>query len=192
MRGNQPSLSCGSTDFSQLSEQILRSGHRLRFQARGKSMRPCIEDGDIIEVEPVGLSAVRLGDVVFFHIDEGVTRAHRVVRRLDRDGVLVLLTKGDSRLGFDDIVCAEHVLGRVVAVEREGRRIKLDSGLCRLAGFFFVTIAPFGLWIHKIRIRANRAGCVLRKIAKFFPFRTAAEATPRRLTSLAMDKVKRK
>jgi signal peptidase len=150
-------------------------------------MCPFIKDGDILEVEPIKLSALRPGDVAFFRRDGGVVQAHRVVRRVDIDGVLALLTKGDSRLGFDDVVYAEQVLGRVVVVERETRRIRLDSSLCRLTSWFYVKIAPFGLWIHKIRIRAKRAGCVLRKIAAFSPLSPRIYAVLGRLKRAICD-----
>jgi hypothetical protein len=68
---------------------------------------------------------VRSGDIVFYRTPKSVI-AHRVEKIGRNSGsVTVLLLRGDACEHCDDPVLPAQVLGRVVAVEREGRQIKL-------------------------------------------------------------------
>ena len=72
------------SEFHDLAGQILDSGHRLRFQASGRSMLPFIQDGDILEVAPLSGKHVRSGEVLLVETDDGEWLAHRVVNRRNR------------------------------------------------------------------------------------------------------------
>jgi hypothetical protein len=67
---------------------------------------------------------IRRGDIVLYRWGRGV-RAHRVV---SMDGAqprrLAFILRGDAG-GDDDRVPAEKVFGRVISLERDGRRIRL-------------------------------------------------------------------
>lgn len=140
------------------------NGHRVKFRAPGYSMYPTILHEDVITVEPVDPSAVRVGDIVLYRNENSVI-AHRVVkieikndihndsqssaRGLPRRSHAHSVTKtgtqsffilrGDARPACDDPVAAEHILGKVVLVETNGRNInpygfkaKLISNVRRL------------------------------------------------------------
>ncbi len=64
--------------FVDLSADLLRLGHSVRFRANGGSMFPTIKEGDVITVEPIAPSQVRVLDIIFYRADRGVI-AHRVV-----------------------------------------------------------------------------------------------------------------
>jgi len=98
-----------------LARAVLRAGHRLRFRARGLSMRPQVSDGAILEVEPRPFSALRGGDValyVVFGDRAGEPRlvAHRVVGRAPAGW----RARGDSA-GRVDLVTETCHLGVVTA-----------------------------------------------------------------------------
>lgn len=115
--------------FEPVCAAMLRDGVAVRFRAPGTSMRPTIRDGDTLVVEPVEASQVRWGDVVV--AGETCVRAHRVVRVPDVDGEIFLL-RGDSMTACDAPEPSGRILGRVVCVEREGRRFPV-----RGPGVFF-------------------------------------------------------
>ena len=52
------SVNLGITDLLELSQAILEKGNSIRFQAKGWSMRPFIQDGDFIIVSPVQNSSI--------------------------------------------------------------------------------------------------------------------------------------
>ncbi len=78
-------------------------------------MRPLLRDGDLLEVSPHG--APRIGELVLLRCkDFGVV--HRVLlRRGER-----YLIKGDAMGALDGWFPRSALLGRVVGIERAGRR----------------------------------------------------------------------
>ena len=120
----------------------LKNGRSVRFRAPGCSMAPLIRSNDTLIVEPVAPAAVFTGDIVLYRSGAGLT-AHRVVGTpspAGKEGDGCFLLKGDAGFRPDPPVAASAVLGRVVAVERGGRRIdpyrclpRLFAGLRRFA-----------------------------------------------------------
>lgn len=109
--------------FPDVVSDVLRSGHSVRFCAKGASMHPTIREGEPITVSPVRPADIRRGDVILYRVGRGVI-AHRVVRTTRRpEGTLVFLPRGDALWTSDEPVEESGVLGRVVAVERGGRTL---------------------------------------------------------------------
>lgn len=125
-------------EFESLAISILREGQNLRFRARGASMHPFIQDGDLVEVQPVEANSVRRGDVVFCRLPDDRLVVHRVIRA----GQGYFLTQGDALPHPDGRVPAENVLGRVDFVLRRGKLVCLNStGMTLLArGWRWLTI----------------------------------------------------
>lgn len=97
-----------------------RSAEALRLRVRGHSMAPLLRSGDVVWVEPVAPSALRRGDLVVVQ-RQGAWITHRLIaRRGDR-----WYTKGDGLCHPDPAVPGEAILGRVIAIERDGSRIEL-------------------------------------------------------------------
>ncbi len=128
-----------------LSRDILEKGKSIRFQANGWSMRPFIRDGDFIVVSPVENSSIRTGDVVFHLTTENKVMVHRVIKKYkkDEDNRIIMFIKGDATFSFPEKVEMQNVLGKVVAVERNGRKKRLDTKLYKIKGLFFAGISPF-------------------------------------------------
>ena len=115
-----------SAAFLETSEQLLRAGISVRFRAGGQSMHPTIRDGETITVEPVAPGIIRCGDIVLYRSRNGII-AHRVVRIERRGAALVFTPRGDGMPASDAPIAAAEVLGRVVMVERDQRRIHLTG-----------------------------------------------------------------
>ncbi len=113
-----------------LVTEILTRGLGVRFSARGGSMRPTIRGGEAITVTPVAIEAVAAGDIVLFR-RRGRMVVHRVLRVLREGDVVRFLTRGDASVAADPPLEACHVLGRVVAVERDGRDVDLTGARSR-------------------------------------------------------------
>jgi len=107
-----------------LMRAVLEKGKPFRYEARGTSMHPFIQDGDVVTVGPVPGGGPRTGDVVaFVHPATGGIRVHRVVRT-DQGRYLL---KGDNALGDDGSLARDAILGIVVRIERRGRPRRLGS-----------------------------------------------------------------
>ncbi len=133
-------LTLSRDDFGALSAAVLERGGDLRFRACGNSMLPFIRDGDALLVRP-GLET-RPGDVVLCRAGDGRLLAHRVARVHRRSRPHSILLHGDACPWPDGLVPLENVLGRVVAVERGTRRIRLDAGLPRWLGWLWGGASP--------------------------------------------------
>ena len=127
--------------FLDVATDVLWSGYRMRFRAGGSSMWPTIRPGEAITVEPATATEVKLKDIVLYRTGRGVI-GHRVVRIANRNGELVLLARGDADQGAGEPVAAKQILGKVVAVERDGRCIDLASRKAKVK--------------HSIRVRASQ------------------------------------
>jgi hypothetical protein len=118
-------LSLSGNALQEFLRAVLARGMPLRFKARGFSMSPFIQDGDVLTVVPHPARRPRSGEVVaFYHPKTGKLVVHRVLAR--RAGGYLL--RGDNTPEADGLIPAAHVLGRVARVERRGRRVRLGQG----------------------------------------------------------------
>ena len=110
--------------FAETIEDLLRSGHVVRFHADGWSMHPTIRYGEILMVEPVAHSPLHTGDILLYRRAHAAI-AHRLVGMSSSTaGRSTLTLRGDAADCDDSPVGLDQVLGRVVAVERRGRLIR--------------------------------------------------------------------
>jgi len=137
-------------DLLELSKDIFRKGKSARFQAQGWSMRPFIRDGDFIVVSPIKNSSIKTGDVVFYLTTENKVIVHRVIKKYkkDKDNRITMLIKGDATFSSPEKVEMQNVLGKVVAVERNGRKKRLDTKLYQIKGLLFAGVSPFSQWTY--------------------------------------------
>ncbi|MFO7709647.1 MAG: S24/S26 family peptidase [Desulfobacterales bacterium] len=114
-----------------LISECLKQGRSVRFHAPGRSMHPTIRESEPVIVEPVSSSALAVGDIVLSQSGEKIT-AHRLIgidyepavaSRQAADRRPRFITRGDACSVCDSPSGPEHLLGKVIAVERKGRRI---------------------------------------------------------------------
>ena len=103
----------------ELAAEVLRSSGILRLRVTGWSMLPAVWPGDMLLVESVEPGTTLKGDIVLFGI-EGRLFVHRVVKDL---GDSRFLTCGDAMCAPDPIIDGNQLLGRVSAIQRNGRCI---------------------------------------------------------------------
>jgi signal peptidase I len=118
---------------AEMLADVLRSGGTVTLRVFGGSMWPWLRSGDAISVRRDDAARIHLGEVVLF-LREGRLFAHRVIRKLARDGRAVLITKGDALPRADAPLADAELLGRVFRVRRAGREFALDSPQRRALG----------------------------------------------------------
>lgn len=108
-----------------LLQGVAEKGASLRTTVRGFSMTPFIRDEDVVTIAPMNGQPPRVGEVVAFsHPGCGRLVIHRVVARAGQGW----LVRGDNCPEPDGVVEVGHVHGRVVAVERRGKPVRLGLG----------------------------------------------------------------
>ena len=107
----------------------LQRAGRVRFRARGGSMRPFLHDGDLVSVVASDTRHVEIGEIICYEAAPDRLIVHRLIARDGAD----LVTRGDA-LPWVDRVPAERVLGRVVRIERAARLVRAAHRLRRLWG----------------------------------------------------------
>jgi hypothetical protein len=116
-------LACG------LAEEVVRTFGEVRLRVFGTSMMPALLPGDLATIRRASLGDISTGDVVLF-LQRGRLFVHRVVGQAilsgaGRSGEPWLITRGDRLRHDDPPVSSCELLGRVVAIERDNRKMQL-------------------------------------------------------------------
>jgi signal peptidase len=114
------------TAFAALVEHVVGTGMSIRFRACGDSMYPTILHGDVITVAPVAAHAVARGDILLYRDGDRVL-AHRLISVSSHGTETRFRLRGDTNATCDAPVAAAQIVGRVEAVERDGRAIPLHA-----------------------------------------------------------------
>ncbi|MEW6735958.1 MAG: signal peptidase I, partial [Acidobacteriota bacterium] len=109
----------------------------FRLQVSGNSMNPNICDGDYVTVEPTPSQKIRTGDIILLASISNTALVHRITKIEERNGVAVLITRGDAANYQDVPIPFSHVLGRVTLIERKDKLVNLNNPLHRLLSRFY-------------------------------------------------------
>ena len=102
----------------ELTADVVRNFGEVRLKVTGASMLPYVWPGDVVTIERRDAADLRPGQIVLYRREERLV-AHRVKFILgDR-----LITQGDSVPHCDSPVSASEVIGQLVGILRNGRRI---------------------------------------------------------------------
>jgi len=112
--------------YAELMAAVLDKNAPFRFTAAGFSMSPFIRYGDVITIAKRRL---RYGDVVaFVNPCRGKLTVHRIIH-VSRSAYLI---KGDNASNPDERVPKSSIIGRVVRVEHNGKKVRLGMGIERI------------------------------------------------------------
>jgi polysaccharide export outer membrane protein len=112
-------------DAAPVLDALLGLGAEIMVPVRGMSMSPTLLDRDQVIVAPF-LGPPRCGQLVMGRQD-GRLVVHRLVRIEMRQGRRRYRLQGDARHRPDPGILREDLLGRVVALIRQGRRLEIDD-----------------------------------------------------------------
>lgn len=94
----------------------------LRLPVVSNSMRPLLRAGDWVWIEAVTPETLCLGDLLVVRRGAELT-THRLVGQSEHGWQL----HGDATRSLDPVVTAEEIVGRVTAIDRDVRRLDLQS-----------------------------------------------------------------
>lgn len=134
---------------------LLPEGQAVQFVAHGRSMRPFIQEGDVLTIEPMSRVRAVRGDILFYATPDGAA-AHRLLGFREERGRRVAVTRGDATGLWTETVEWPQIKGVVVAVHRGKRCAYRRSSLERTAGL---------AWAHArgLHMRTRAAGSRIKR-----------------------------
>ena len=90
-------------------------------------MAPLVRDSDVVLVAPICARSVQTGDVVLYRAGSGCAVVHRVVRVTTSGDGRWFTLQGDRVTTPDGLVPERDVYGRVVALERNGALLDMET-----------------------------------------------------------------
>ena len=118
------------------------------FRVVSESMGDTMPVGSLIISQKKDIESIKEGDIISFFSREsymaGQIITHRVAEIKDRDGELLLVTRGDANNSVDGFyVTKENFIGKIIVILRpEGFITTLYSILTNKIGFFSVVVVP--------------------------------------------------
>jgi signal peptidase len=106
----------------ELAADVLQSCGELHLRASGWSMLPAIWPGDLLIIRRRQNQEVATGDVVVFGRGTRLV-AHRVVEKKENGFGTTILTRGDAVSLPDSPLSESELLGKLVFIVRNGKRI---------------------------------------------------------------------
>ncbi len=115
-------------------------------------MLPFVRDGDVARIRAAEAREIEVGTVICYQAERERLVLHRLVGR-DGDA---LIARGDA-LTAREPVAATCLLGRLVALERAGRVIALDTRGARCRARLIAAVAPLTARLLPAARAARRA-----------------------------------
>ena len=116
-------------------------------------MHPFLRNGEVLVVSPVDSPEVSLGDIVLYS-DGGTLVCHRVFRKRGAS----FETKGDAQLRPDALIKPEQLIGRVTAVQKGSRTIRLDNLRGRVLNLLVSRLSVVTATLYIIMGKLKNAG----------------------------------
>jgi signal peptidase I len=110
----------------EMQEELFKKQGEGWFRIISGSMRPLIDVHDRILARWVSPVEVQPADIILFK-NRNVFITHRVITIYKQDGKIMILQKGDAS-AIASTILPESILGKVVAIEKRGRILKIDRG----------------------------------------------------------------
>ncbi len=136
IQSSQPSID--RDNVIKANPRLIREMQTELFQKQGQgwfrivsgSMRPLIDVEDRIFAKGVSATGIKPGDIILFKTAEAQV-THRVVKIARQNGRTAILQKGDAG-AYSSTIPLGSVMGRVTAIEKNGRILSLEKGRIRL------------------------------------------------------------
>ena len=102
-----------------LFADILRGELDLRIKVTGRSMRPFINDGEVVTLRKVSPESLQCGDIIYYTTNNGAQLMHRIISKtILPNKKLLFTTKGDALLQEDEAISEDQILGKAFYVEK--------------------------------------------------------------------------
>jgi signal peptidase I len=141
-------------DVARIAESLATRG-RVPLCVHGASMMPWVRPGDIAMICKADAETLRCGHVVLFRRSNSLF-VHRIVEKKGPQDAAQIFVKGDAHPTSDGLMEQGELLGRVVWLYRNGRRIDLEARGQRVLGLFISRLSLYGWsWHPAVKFAAH-------------------------------------
>jgi len=131
---------------------LLDEDKQVRIPVKGRSMRPFLQDGDTVILDPVRDRSVRWGMIVLARTTTCGVVLHRVVFK-SKDKLWLM---GDALSRKREQTVVKEVLAVVVAAQRKGEKRELNSYGWRSVAILWFLILPLRENLLRIYDKLNQ------------------------------------
>jgi hypothetical protein len=149
-----------SIDHNQIfCSNTIEAGLPIRIKAAGISMWPLITKGMKAEISSLSLPFPKKSDLLLIRLDDLLV-VHRCWGTINKNGIPLVLTKGDSNLVFDPPIPLDRVVGQVTVLHHPVKGSKNPNrGLLRLYGKLLCSSKLLaGIWARACRLTLKFSG----------------------------------
>lgn len=114
----------------EMQEELFLKQGQGWFRIVSGSMQPLIDVHDRVLAVKTNPIDIKPANIILFKNSQALV-THRVVKRIYENGNLFFLQRGD-REGLAGMISAESILGKIVAIEKNGLVLRLDQGRGRI------------------------------------------------------------
>ncbi len=132
-----------------LISKVMKKHECIDLPAKGTSMFPFIREGDVCTFITCSPMTLEKGDIVLFHTVHGQLVTHRFYYRKRIGQSDYFMFKGDSNLGFDEPITEEQVIGKLIYIKKNGRRISANSWISVLWSKAVLSVPYISSWLRK-------------------------------------------
>ncbi len=119
----------------------------VNFYSQGTCMYPCIRPGDVLNVEPMKISEIKVGDIAVYRRDHRLYAHRTIARGNDHRGDYIVTAPDSAQFGDDGPTFEQDVLGVVNSIKRKGRLADVAKKEYPLLKRLFF---DFYIWLRKI------------------------------------------
>jgi signal peptidase I len=134
--------------FVLLKNAIKKDGW-LELPAYGNSMFPFIRQGDRCRFVPCEPSTLIKGDIILFYSYNDQLIAHRLANVKIINNQQLFQLKGDSNLGYDQLIEEDRLLGKLVIVQKKNSKLTPNHFISKLYGKMILSIPALSCIIRK-------------------------------------------
>ncbi len=114
-------------EVSDIIEEQLKNGSKVKFKTKGRSMYPLLINGRD-SVVLCRKEKIKKNDVILFKNAKGEYVLHRIKKINNNE----IITRGDSLTNYDEPITKENIIATAVAFERNGKEISVNNIFYRL------------------------------------------------------------
>jgi signal peptidase I len=122
-----------------LLQNTIRKDGWIELPSFGNSMYPFINQGNLCRFVHCQTAYLRKGDVILFYTQTGQLIAHRLVSIQIVNNQRIFQFKGDTNLGFDELIGEDQILGKLVSVQKKHRKLTPEGRLAKFWGGIILT-----------------------------------------------------
>lgn len=114
------------TNTFELFKQTINKNGWIELPSTGNSMFPLIRQGNICRFSACDPSAIKKGDIILYWSSTGRLIAHRFYKTASQSGKIFYIFKGDTNLGFDELIEEKQLLGKLIIINRKNKKVSPD------------------------------------------------------------------